>query len=179
MAGARLWISSQAKTPFGPTWELVSSATSADSGGFVLTLPPERIERAGILRDLSVLVWKEGHGAFLASWAPDEVPAGIPFEPWLQEAASTEFTVEDSSGEPYRGVRVNPTELTYPDTGGGLRIAPEISADAALFRTEGAAGAVARAEDAAGRVQGRFGTGRRRALDGALSLAPRSTPREE
>ncbi|QDV06448.1 hypothetical protein Poly30_19570 [Planctomycetes bacterium Poly30] len=137
VGGARLWLSSQEAVPTGPQWELVASATSTDTGGFELTIPTEWIERAGVLCDLSVLVWKEGHGAFRASWAPDDVPAGVPFEPWLPELRSTEFTVEDPSGTPYRGVRVFPTALTYPDSGSGLRISPEIWSDACLFRTDG------------------------------------------
>ena len=83
LEGALLWISAQPTHPEEPIWNLIAEASSSEGGRFRLTLPDEWIEASGVLRDLSVVVWKEGHGAFLAMWSPGDVPAGTAFEPWL------------------------------------------------------------------------------------------------
>ena len=133
--GAHLWVSSQAARPETPDYEHVAGAMSSEGGRFELTLPPEWIEASGVLRDLTVVVWKEGHGAYRTNWAPDDVPAGVPFEPWLPILSSTKFTIEDELGEPYQNARVYPASLTYPDSS-ELRMASKGWDDTGMFPTD-------------------------------------------
>ena len=126
IAGAGIWLSSQAEYAVDSAWVLVAESKSTASGEFQLTIPNDWIQAGGGLRELSVLAWGEGHGVFQATWTPDDVPVGVRFEPWLPEPVSTVYTVIDETGAPYVGARVFPTSLAHPDKGStGQRHAAE------------------------------------------------------